>query len=314
MTKEKLPLSKLYRIVYQATESTYRADADDLLKTLVYQAATYYPRLQTILVPKGHSAPPRWEEPLVQRYIQNYLKMLSTQPGINNDHIDSDPVYANIVNPDVRKVILERRMDEKTYNHIYCQVNKLEALALPGGFTTTEVAVRSQGKLVPYEQIRRRFDDLPPSLLAVESGLQTQTVKGMLERGLRGSQIVDTGFTMKERRTSSVVVERMIKQGINDYGKLIDTAREMQCTVKFILAIMEQLGPDNIDELATLVDTAASDISDFCSTRRVQPSRAWYILLKIYNGEARQDAERALDIFTGSYWQNWRQDRDWHEE
>jgi hypothetical protein len=306
-------------MVYKVLDSSGGADTAGAVAILEYQVETYYPRLRSILVPtKGvweqlvndrisfpfrYSPPLRWEEPIIQRHIKNYLAVLSAHPHPgNNDNIHSDPVFANIINPDVRKKILERRMDEKTYNSIYRQISSLQTVGLLGDPATTKVTIRpSPGKLVPYEEQAHRFDDLPIGLLAVESGLQTATVKRMLDRGLKGSQIVDAGFIMKDRKTTSPVVEGMIRQGIEDWPDIIDTARQMQCGVKFVLTILATLGPDNVEELTSLVDIAISDVSEFAVRRRVRLQRAWYIFLKIYNGEARRDAERALDLFTGSF-------------
>ena len=299
---------------------------------LGFQVATYYPRLRNILVPLPgiisspflkptettggrFRPPPRWEEPLIQNHIKSYLKVMSESPfRFNNEDIESDLVYANIVNPDVRKAILQRRMNEKTYRSIEKQLQKVELPALPDGSTSKAITPRIPGKLTTYEEIQRRLNDLPPGLLAVESSLGQQTVKRLLDQGLDGSEIVDLGFTVKKKRTSSESVQRLLQAGIEDWDAIIDAAREIQCTVKLLIDIMNDLGSDSVDEIVRLIDASSSDVSDFAARHRMSQARAWYIFLKIYSNEGRHNTMHALDLLTGTIFSSWHEDTNVYEE
>lgn len=283
---------------------------------LEFQVVTYYPRLRNILVPLGrYQSPPRWEEPLIQNHIKSYLKIISESPfRFNNEDLESDLVYASIVNPDVRKAILERRMDEKTYRSIEKQLRKVESPALTDGSTSKAITPRIAGKLTTYEEIQRRFNDLPRGLLAVESGLGQQTVKRLLDRGLDGSEIVDLGFTVKKKQTSSASVQRLLQAGIEDWDAIIDAAREIQCTVNLLITIMNDLGSDSVEEIARLIDAASTDVSDFAARRRISQARAWYIFLKIYSNEGRHDTAHALDLLTGTIFSSWNETAGVYEE
>lgn len=261
--------------------------------------------------------PPRWEEPLTQYYIKAFLKLLATWPppgGFDNPHVETDPVYAGVTNPDIRKAIRNRRMSEKTYTGILKQLKTIEPPSLLGPPASKALTTPQTGKLATYKEQERRLDDLPVSLLSVESGLGQPAIKALLSKGLSGSTIVDLGFTVKDTRTSSELVQRLIKAGIEDWEPVIDVSRRVKCSVKLLVAIMSDIGADSVEEIVGLVDEAGSTVFEFADDHRMSLGKAWYIFLMIYDTRANHDLNRALDLLTGEYFWGWNEESGQYEQ
>lgn len=316
---QKLPLSQLYKLIDKAVTSYDRRETENTITMLRWQVSTYYRRLRNILLPVMHNGrvlpPMRWEEPLIQHYVKSYLKVMSQLGQPKNDHIESDPVYSGILNPDVRQAILQRRMDEKTYRRIERLLKKTERKQLLlGGSTSKALTTAPPGKLAPYKEIDRRLDNQPPELLTIESGLNKQSVNRWLDHKLTGSQIVDLAFTARDKESSTSLVHRLMTSEVDDWPTVIDVARDIGCTANLILRIMREVGTTDVEEVVGMIEDAHSEVAEFAEKHRMNLQKAWYIFFMIYIGNGSKDICRSLALFSGRFFHNWNEDNGQYED
>ncbi len=296
-----------------------------LIDTMEYQITHYYPRLRSIFMPRAaikkyhfgerrEIVPPqRWEEPLVQYFLKEFVKLMSLPDkkiGLNNEDIKSDPVYSGIINPDVRKAFLERRMTEKEYRYIERGLGQDHIfIADPSAGRSLEVR-REEGKALvkasPQEIGRRRLDSLPSSLLAVEAGLTEKTVKKYRKGRLNGEEIVDAGFTIMDMSTTGMVIQNLRESGIprDQWSDVIEVAREIRVPIILIIEVMKNIPTNDVSEVVGLVDELGTYVTEYAEEHRMRPERVWYNALGIYSGLGRGDVRRTGDILTGRFWSN----------
>lgn len=290
-----------------------------LIDTLEYRISNYHPRLRSIFMPLAAFReyrfgrvrviipPKRWEEPLVQYFLGEFSKLMSQSDRIrpNNESIESDNVYHGIMNPDITNAILERRMPKEEYEKLE-RILKGQGHKYPlqSGQTTTALQVRQSREIVPAEDLERRLDNLPPTVLAVEAGLHPQTVKKHKETGLSGQDIIDEGFMITKLGTHADLIHRLRRYNVpqHQWDDLIDTARQYHIPVATLVRTMQTLGASDIEEILDAVGEMDPEVSEFTTRHRMRREIAWYITLSIYSGDGRGDINKTLDILKERYW------------
>jgi hypothetical protein len=224
--------------------------------------------------------------------------------GINNDATESDPVYTSVVNWDLRKAIRERTMSQKTYQRAYKLITKGLATALPGP-AERSLVLRSQNIIHYQKELVTRLDNLTDGILSLESGLSWQTVKRLQQKGRTGSEIVDLGFILKDQKTSSESIQRMVKQGVDDWSDLIDASRSTKCSAAMLLRIMADIGTSDVNDILGIIEDAGATVCQYAEEHKMNEGRAWFILFQIYASVGRGDIGRSLDIFNGQFLCGW---------
>jgi hypothetical protein len=276
--------SELYKLAYLTQRPGYHPETGENLTTLKYQVSHYYPRLKVVLS--------RWNEPLVQRHIKTYLKVIEQGNQFNNDHLESDAVYSGILNPNLRNSIRTRRMKEQTYRRLE-KLLKRHQVGSPS--TSTAMTLRLT-TITPYER-QRRLDNLPTSLLAIKSDLSEQAVKKLQAKGLEGSVVADLGFIIKDKDTSSELIQHLISAKIEDWSELIDVAREIECSVKLLLKIMYGMGTNDVAEIIDLISEASPIVARYATFHYAPIGRAWYIFFRAYTNQGHYNLQATLDLF-----------------
>jgi len=294
-----------------------KAELRYLIDTLEYQIANYHPELRRIFMPRaaikeynfgkvrGIIPPQRWEEPLVQYFLKGFAVLMSqhdSKIGINNGHIDSDPIYSGIMNPDIRNAILQRTMTEQEYRRLE-KILKNQMYSLPSGQITTALVKQSR-EISPVQEVERKLDNISPTVLAVEADLHPQTVRGHRKVGLSGQEIVDEGFMITELETNASVIHALRKHNISQdqWGDIIDASRQNQIPVTMLLRTMGHLGVVDMQEVLNAVEELGDGVTEYAAThRRRRKSEIWYNLLNIYSGVGRGDVYKTWDVFVGRY-------------
>lgn len=296
----------------------YNPRRDRLVNVIKYQVSHYYPKLADILVPTnvfqslarglGNAMigpPKRWEEPIVKYYTSTFQKLMNTEGFLNsNEVLESDLVYASVVNPDIKSSMRNRIMPEDLYRKLEKLIREGHATALPGPSSTALVVHQKQVALAPYE-LTRRLDNLTNGMLAVESGLHPTTVAKLQKKGFSGSQIVDLGFDLKDAGTTSGTVQKIINRGIEEVSALIDASRLTKCSVVMLLQVMADIGTDDVSDVLGIIEDSLDEVSKYAEEHRMVVGKAWYALFKIYSDEGQGDLSRSLDILTGRFLSGW---------
>jgi len=244
-----------------------------------------------------HRPPERWGEPIVQRYLKNFVKLMETPRHklIYNPAVESDFVYSHIMNIDAKRRIEERKMTEREYLYITaCLMRDLPQLPQ----AATKALTLSQRGVGIY-QPDNYLNQLNDGILAVESGLKHRTVDKYLQKGFTGSQIVDAGSTMEYNRTTGQVARKLIASGITGWQEVIEISRDTGCSVAILLKIMDQIGTKDADDIVGLVDECHNSVVRYSEKKHVPVWKAWGILFVIYTKNGNGDVTQTLDIYNG---------------
>ncbi len=321
--KQRLERSSYFEEKRKEHFESMRHELQYLIDTMEYQISHYYPRLRSLFMPRAvvkeysfgkvrEIIPPlRWEEPLVQYFLKEFRELMlepDKHIGINNEDINSDLVYSQIRNPDIRRSILQRRMGKEQYEKLERLLRISEPLTSDIQLQQTRaLEVIPSREIVPFEEAERlRLDSLPPEILAIEAGLTAPTVKKHREVGLTGQEIVDEGFMIGDKTTNALLIHELRRYEVpeDQWSELIDLARQIQQPVAFLLRVMDDIGTKDAEELMALVDDMSDTVGEFVEEHRMNRQKAWYLVMGIYSGEGRGNIDRTLDIFTGHYWAN----------
>jgi hypothetical protein len=307
-------------IGYHAEEKT-----KILSNTLKEQVRLYYPKLGDFFIPRliprydrrsvneglYYEYPKRWMEPVFKKLMESYIGTMSIPDGklgLHSPNLFSDPVYCIVINRDVRNSMEERQMTAQEYKFINKQVTKIawQSKQLEGT-KTTAITLRPRADLMTAKDIENRYDNLTPELLSVESRLSLNTVRNMLDKGMGGHKIVDTGYIIKAKITTTDLTKRVSKRGVCDWSQLIDTARNAHCAVEQLLRIMDEVNL-SIDDLCGIVEEALPDITNFGNRHDLDPWYSWQRFFNIFLKEGMKDTARTMEILDGSIFHGWQDD------
>jgi len=244
--------------------------------------------------------PVRWEEPSVQYYIEMYVRVMAPPDSHLGRHGDEvgDLVYSGVLNPDAKARIRNRTMGEAEYERIRGQMLRPSMEKLSANIRSL---TRVSRDLTP-QIITKHLDLLQPPMLAIESNLSEKTVEKYKKRGYSGSQIVELGNAIKNSpRTTSPVVEELIRLEVEDWEELIEIAENARCTIKLVIDIVRQSGSGDTEGIVGLLDEAAPYVYNYAHGQKRAYSRGWWIIFQIYKGHGQYDVARTLDLFARRY-------------
>jgi len=234
----------------------------------------------------------------VQHLIQSYVKLVALSDaslGWNGD-VTIDPVYMMLLNPDLKDKIRRRAMGEEEYNRLLHTM----ALAPPNPQDNQSKALARVGRdISPY--VAGRLANMPPELLAVESGLTLATTNKYLEEGFSGQQIVDLGYSLHHLHTSSGIVRALIALGVDNWEEVLNIARTTHCPIHLIISLIRGTGRHDSDDLIGLLDECESAVTAYVDQYHTKWYWGWKNLLDIYKEAGKCDTTRTLDIFCHRY-------------
>lgn len=252
-----------------------------------------------LLTESSTNMPIRWDEPSVQYYIGMYVKLMEPMDKRLGRHgVEADDiVYSGIINSEIKARIRNRTMGEAEYERIK------EQLLRPGS-DKVSASTRSLSPvsrdLTPYKV--KHLDSLRTPMMAIESHLSEKAVEKYQKRGYSGSQIVDLGNAIKNSpRTTSPVVEELIRLKVEDWEELLEIARNARCTIKLVIDIIRQSGSGDTEGVVGLLDEVAPYVYNYAHGQKRAYSRGWWIIFEIYKGPGRFDIARTIDLFKGRY-------------
>jgi len=250
--------------------------------------------------------PPRWSEPRVKNLLKRFLALMDTPDHIScGNFLESDPVYRQVVNPDIKK-LFEKRQGAKIYQTFAKYVYDKSTLALPSGIDskTRALTTAPTKELELAREKKRRLDEAPPPILALEAGISPQTAKQLKAEGLSGSEIVEIFYVVRSQKTSGTVFRelRRVSIPIEDWEDIIDVARSIMIPVKQLCRFLLELEPE---ELFGVTDEFGGIASELAETARKPLGWGWWVVLKTYAGDGQRCLDRTWDILERSINERW---------
>jgi hypothetical protein len=322
--KEKLKITQIYDAVnfllnsndYLYKTGEMKNKIDSWMSAIEFNITNFYPALKNILMPKRDkdykiTPPERWNEPLVNDsqggLLVKYTKLMASTDRISKQgSVEEDPVYAGVVNIDIKRKINNRRMKEGEYMAILQELGHPSEKIKPIISSSTAIQ-RLDGtrQITPStaNDLEERLQSASDGLLAIESGLTPATVKKHRNTDISAQKIVDETGIVLHRGTSYALAHRLRETGIDEeeWGDLIDTSRNIGLSTKKLLEYMERSNTTDTGIIIGAVDHLESLVDEIALRTGERTRIVWDKAFGILIDDARGDLEHAYDLLSSEY-------------
>jgi len=252
------------------------------------------------------------KSPKYQKLTRNFEELMSiSDTALRRDPVAPliDYVYNNILNPDIKNMIINRTIKSDLYIKLLNKIldNQTELSEARRASQSTDIIARQQGGLIPRDPAQIYANHLTDGILAIESGFTEVTVNKHLARGISGGDIADYAFVNKQMGSNTIAAKELRKGKIANWHLLIDIAHSIKYTIKGLTEVMLAVGCFDAEDIVGIVEDCESTVYEVARRKHWSNGYAWKQFWTDFvtaNGEV----DKTLDMFCANIFRH-----EWNE-